>query len=594
MPEHQSSPHMSSDAFRAHADELIEWIAAYWASLDPAASAQTRHPDAFSLIASSSVASERTLSPVPPSSHLAKSHGVSSDPFPVQSRVKPGELLAALPAAPPSHPEPFDHLLRDLDSLILPGLTHWQSPSFFAYFPANGSPPAVLADLLSTSLGVNGMLWATSPAATELEIRMLDWTADLIGLPEAFGFAPLSPSFPSAPPSIPSPTSPASGDSPAPRGGGVIQATASESTLVALLAARHRALRRLAPPASSSAPPDSSRASSSCAASDAARLVVYTSTQAHSSVIKAAMVAGLAAGPDDRRRLRLIDTDEHHAMRADLLDEVMRRDADAGLVPAYVCATIGTTSSGAVDPIEKIGAVCAEHNAWLHVDAAWAGSACVCPEHRGLLRGVELADSFCFNPHKWLLTSFDCSLFWTRDRDALTSSLTITPEYLRNAATDAGAVIDYRDWQIPLGRRFRALKLWFVLRSYGVEGLRAHIREHVRLAELFEQWVRADDRFELPAPRSLALICFRLKGPPSATPSEVDALNRRLLAAVNAPGGLYLTHTALPSPAAPVSNSPGPRQTRIVLRMAIGSTTTAERHVRAAWEAIRRAADGVC
>jgi aromatic-L-amino-acid decarboxylase len=482
-------PHMTRDEFRRAGHALIDWIADYW---------------------------DRVAD------------------LPVLSRVQPGDILASLPEAAPEDPEPWEAIAADVDRLIMPGITHWQSPNFFAFFPANASPPAVLGELLSAGLGVNGMLWATSPAATELETRMLDWMARLLGLPERF----LSTS---------------------PGGGGVIQGTASESTLVAMLAARRRALQR----------------------DPAARLVAYTSTQAHSSVIKAAMIAGLARDSDDREHLRLIDVDDSFAMRPDLLRDAMRRDRAAGLTPFYVCATVGTTSSTAVDPLEAIGPLCAEFageagKVWLHVDAAHAGAACICPEFRWMLRGVEHADSLCFNPHKWLLTNFDCDLFWTADRAALTGALSITPEYLRNAASERGAT-DYRDWQVPLGRRFRALKLWFVLRRYGAAGLRAHVREHVRLAALFEDLVRTEgaNLFEIAAPRTINLVCFRLRGDGPAA----DDRNRALLDRINATGRAYLTHTALPAP--------GGGRPRVVLRLCVGSTWTAEEHVRAAWRLIR-------
>jgi aromatic-L-amino-acid decarboxylase len=452
------------------------------------------------------------------------------DSLPVLSSVKPGDIAAALPEHPPAEPGlAAPDFFADLERIILPGLTHWQSPNFFAYFPCNSSGPGIIGELLSAGLNVNGMLWATSPAATELETRMLDWMAEMLDLPAHFRSTSMS-------------------------GGGCIQGTASESTLVALLAARHRA--RLASPT--------------------AHLTLYTSTQAHSSIIKAAMIAGLATDPDDRTHIRLIGTDANHAMRPDLLRAAITEDLHAGRFPFYTCATVGTTSSTAIDPIPEIADIlhAAAPGCWLHIDAAFAGAACICPEHRWMLRGVEHTDSVMFNPHKWLLTNFDCNCFWTRDRSAVTAALSITPEYLRNQATQTGEVIDYRDWQIPLGRRFRALKLWLVIRHYGVEGLRVYIREHIRLATLFEQWVREDERFELAAPRTCSLVCFRLRGQgPSA-----DEANRKLLERINASGRAYLSHTTL-------RGSDG--NDRFILRMAIGASATEERHVRAAWELIR-------
>ncbi|MDH4043783.1 MAG: pyridoxal-dependent decarboxylase, partial [Gemmatimonadota bacterium] len=400
--------------------------------------------------------------------------------FPVLSAVMPGALRAALPAAPPEDGEPYEAILADVERLILPGITHWQSPNFFAYFSANASPPAMLAELVSAGLGVQGMLWATSPACTELETHVLDWLADALGLPEAF-------------------TSRGTG-------GGVIQDTASSATLCALLAARDRAT-------------DGAATERGLAAG----LTAYASTQAHSSVEKAVGIAGLG-----RAHLRLIEVDDTFAMRPAALDDALRADRAAGRTPCFVAATIGTTSSTAMDPLPAIVEICRRHGVWLHVDAALAGNAAICPEFRQFQDGVAGADSYCVNPHKWLLTNFDCDAFYVADRGALLRALSILPEYLRNQATEAGAVIDYRDWQVPLGRRFRALKLWFVMRSYGLAGLRQHIRHHVELARRFADWVRADARFEIVAPVALNLVCFRLRGD--------DAPNERLLAALTDSG----------------------------------------------------------
>ncbi len=520
---------MSGEEFRRIGHRMIDWIADYWSRVES---------------------------------------------FPVLSQVKPEEILSNLPANPPEHAESgaWDAIFRDLESVILPGITHWQSPNFFAYFPANSSGPGVLAELLSAGLGVQGMLWATSPACTELETRMLDWMGGMIGLPGTF----LSTS---------------------PRGGGVIEGTASEATLVAMIAARERAFGAMGgeePPLSSRTRTSPPRGAGERGRADGGRaeLVVYTSTQAHSSVIKAAMITGIARGPDDRERVRLIDVDDRLGMRADLLEEAMNQDRAAGRVPFFVCATVGTTGTTAIDPVDEIAASMGRAGAgaagapWLHVDAAHAGAVCVCPEFRGMLRGVESADSFAFNPHKWLLTNFDCNCFWTRDRAAIVNALSITPEYLRNAATETGKVIDYRDWQIPLGRRFRALKLWFVIRHYGVEGLRAYIREHVRLAEVFESLVRSDPRFEIVVARTMNLVCFRWKG----EGEESDRINKDLMQRLNLSGDIYLTHTVLPKVAEARSGARHPLAGRLVLRMAIGAAATQERHVRAAWERIVGAA----
>ena len=449
---------------------------------------------------------------------------------PVRAQVSPGDVLASLPERAPDAPAgdgQWDAILSDIERIVLPALTHWQSPGFFGYFPANGSWPAVLGDLLSTGLGVQGMLWQTGPAITEVETRMLDWMARLCNLPERF----LSTG----------------------KGGGVIQGTASEATLVAMVAARHR-LRTKRP------------------AVNPADLVAYTSTQAHSSVLKATRIAGIET-------LRLVPTDANHAMDAVALRELMARDTDIGLVPFYACATAGTTGSGAFDPIDEIASVRDDlaPDAWLHVDSAWAGSAAVCPEHRWFLDGLERADSYCFNPHKWLLTSFDCDLFYVADKAALVDALTVTPEYLRNSASDSGAVIDYRDWQVPLGRRFRALKLWFVMRHYGAQGLQAHIRQHVAWAEWLDRAVQEDPRFELAAPRSLALVCLRLAG-------DRDADTRELMERANATGRALLTHTTLP-------DSDG-RQ-RYTIRVAIGGTGNTFGSVQSLWALLGELADGL-
>jgi aromatic-L-amino-acid decarboxylase len=421
---------------------------------------------------------------------------------PVASSIEPGAIRAALPPSPPEVGEPFDAMLRDLDRVIMPGITHWQSPGFYGFFPCNGSGPAILGDLVSTGLGVQGMLWATSPAVTELETHVLDWVVDLLGLPDRFR---------------------STGD-----GGGVIQDSASSATLCALLAARERA------------------------GAPYADLSGYTSTQAHSSVEKAWRVAGL-----DPARLRQVPVDGSYAMRPDALAALVADDVRAGRTPAYVVATVGTTSSNAIDPVRAIAAAVADTRAWLHVDAAMSGTAAVCPEYRWIHDGLDRADSYCFNPHKWMFTSFDCDAFYVADRDALTRALSIVPEYLRNAASDSGAVIDYRDWQIPLGRRFRALKLWFVIRHYGAEGLRHHVREHVALAQGLAAWIGDDPRLVLSVDPPLNLVCFRHAGG--------DARTQALLDALNATGEAYLTHTRLDD--------------GLTIRVSVGATQTRREHV---------------
>jgi aromatic-L-amino-acid decarboxylase len=471
----EKSFHMSPEEFRRHGHEIVDWIADYHARIET---------------------------------------------FPVLSRVKPGEIRASLPKHPPAHGEPFEAMLADIEKLILPGITHWQSPNFYAYFPCNASAPAILGDLLSSGLGVQGMLWATSPACTELETHVMDWLAGMLALPEKF----LSIST----------------------GGGVIQDTASSASLCALLAARERASGFVTNEKGGDG-----------------KLVAYTSSQAHSSIEKAVKIAGLG-----RANLRLIAVDDKFAMRPDALEKQVANDRRAGLMPCFVCATVGTTSSNAIDPVPEIGRICRENNLWLHVDAAMSGTAALCPELRHIHDGVELADSYEFNPHKWMFTNFDCDAFYVADRKALIQALSVLPEYLKNKATESGAVFDYRDWHIPLGRRFRALKLWFVIRHYGVEGLQYHVREHVRLAQQFANWVRNDDRFELVAPVPLNLICFRLK--------TGDEANQKLMDRLNGSGDLYLTHTRL--------------NEKMTLRFCVGQTNTQERHVAQAWQRIREEA----
>ena len=478
---------------------------------------------------------------------------------PVLSRVKPGEIAAMLPERGPERGEGWDALLADLERVVAPGVTNWQSPQFYGYFPCNATGPAILAEIVSAGLNGQGMLWSTSPAYTEIETRAMDWLGELIGLPGKFA-------------------------SSTGVGAGVIQGTASEAALVCIVAARERAMRvGVASPHPAAAPPPSPERGVGAGAPHPSlsrgerggreqgegggrlrleEMTAYCSSQAHSSIAKDCRIAGLP-----RENLRLVEVDDRLRMRADALSRRVAEDRAAGLMPFFVCATVGTTSSGAVDPVAEVGAVARREGMWLHVDAAWAGAACVCPEHRGLLSGVDLADSFNFNPHKWLLTNFDCSALWVADRRDLIDALSITPEYLRNAASESGAVIDYRDWQAPLGRRFRALKLWWVMRRYGADGLRAHIRAHVRCGEVFESLVRGDERFEMGAERSLSLVCFRLRAGDEAT--------RRLHERLNASGRMFLSHTVLPS----AGGGPG----RYTLRMAIGGVWTAEEHVRAAW-----------
>ncbi|WP_245177293.1 pyridoxal-dependent decarboxylase [Geodermatophilus sp. DF01_2] len=467
-------PHMTPEQFRQHGHEVVDWIADYWARIGS---------------------------------------------FPVRSQVSPGDVREALPAAPPEQGEPFSAVLADLDRVVLPGVTHWQHPGFLGYFPANTSGPSVLGDLVSAGLGVQGMSWVTSPAATELEQHVLDWLAGLLGLPESFHS-----------------TGP---------GGGVVQDSSSGANLVALLAALHRAgggetVRR-------GVRPD--------------EYTVYVSAETHSSMEKAVRIAGLGSDA-----VRVVEVDGDLAMRPAALAARLERDRARGHRPVLVCATVGTTSTTAVDPLAELGPICRDHGVWLHVDAAYAGVSAVAPELRALQAGVEWADSYTTDAHKWLLTGFDATLFWVADRAALTGALAILPEYLRNAATEAGAVVDYRDWQIELGRRFRALKLWFVLRWYGAEGLRAHIRSGVALARELAGWAEADDRFDVVTPRPLSLVCLR---PRWDVDVDADVATMTLLERLNDGGEVFLTHTTVRGQA--------------VLRVAIGAPATTRAHVERAW-----------
>ncbi|WP_322919308.1 pyridoxal phosphate-dependent decarboxylase family protein [Nocardioides renjunii] len=477
QPSDAITGHMSPEEFRRQGHAAIDWIADYWASLDD---------------------------------------------LPVRAQVAPGDVRHLLPASAPEDGEPFDAVLADLDRVVVPGLTHWQHPRFFAYFPANSSPAAILGDLLSSGIGAQGMIWATSPAVTEVEQVVLDWLAEALGLPVAFR-----------------------SDGP---GGGVIQDTASTATFTALLSALHRA----------------SGGEARRHGVGGAGWRVYGSTQAHSSLVKAAIMAGLG---EDAVRTVAVDP-ATQAMDVNTLHDAVVEDVGAGLRPLLVHVAAGSTSTGAMDDIAAVAEAVRPWGVWVHVDAAWAGVAAVCPEHREHLAGVEAADSFVTNPHKWLLTTFDCSTFWVRDRAALTGALSILPEYLRNAATESGEVVDYRDWHPQLGRRFRAVKLWAVLRTYGLNGLRAHIRSGVDLADHVAGLVAADERFELVTEPALSLVVFRLRAGDEATMAAMEA--------VNASGEAYLSHTTV--------------EGRAAIRLAVGSWRTTRADVERTWRALQEAA----
>ncbi len=463
---------MEIEAFRQHAHAMVDWMADYMAGVER---------------------------------------------FPVRAQTAPGTVAATVPASPPQGPESIAAIMSDFERDILPGVTHWQHPRFFAYFPANSSPPSVLAEMLTATIGAQCMLWQTSPAGTELETRVTEWLRQMIGLPEGLH--------------------------------GVIQDSASSAILCAILTARERATGW--------------RVNESGMAGGPA-IVVYTSDQTHSATEKGAKVAGLG-----RENVRLIETDpETFAMRPQALEAAILADKAAGRLPACLVANLGATGVGAMDDLEALGAIAEAHGLFAHVDAAWAGSALILEEHRHLLRGVERFDSFVFNPHKWLMTNFDCSAHFVKAPEDLIRTLSILPPFLQSR--EHGAVIDYRDWSVPLGRRFRALKLWFVIRSYGVDGLKRIIRNHIAWAEDLERRIAAAPDFDLMAPRQLSLLNFRFA---PAGAGDLDALNGRLLEAINDDGFTYLTQNRVKG--------------QFTIRFQIGQTATEARHVTEAWDRVR-------
>lgn len=471
---------MNTGDFRAHAHELVDWMADYLEQVER---------------------------------------------LPVKPDVEPGTVLKQLPSAPPDDGEPFSAVFRDFREIILPGMTHWQHPSFFAYFPANSSPPSILAEMLTATLGAQCMSWATSPAATELEERVMEWLRTMIGLPSTFT--------------------------------GVIQDTASTATLCALLTARERRSafrineRGFAPEM---------------------RFTVYCSTEAHSSIEKAVKIAGFG-----REYLRRIRVDDDYAMIPSALEEAVTRDLRLGYTPLCVVAAVGTTGSTGLDPLRPIAALCRKHGIWLHVDAAYGGSALLLPEFRWIADGLEAADSMVFNPHKWLLTNFDCSAYFVRDVEALVRTFEILPEYLKTPEGDR--VKNYRDWGIQLGRRFRALKLWFVIRTYGVHGLQQILRTQIAMARQLTERIRSTPGFQILAPVPLNVLCFRYAPSGVTDPAALDALNARLMETLNHTGLLYLSHTRLAG--------------RFTLRLVVGQTYVRQRHVDEAWERIVATAHGL-
>ena len=462
------SDHMPLDEFRTHGHRLIDWIADYLEGLEDR---------------------------------------------PVMPSVQPGEIRSMIPDSAPDGAEPMTEILDDLDRVVMPGITHWQHPGWFAYFPASSSPAAILGEIASAGLAVQGMLWSTSPAATEIESAVMDWLVDLLGLPATWR----------------TDTGP---------GGGVIQMSASDSTHTAMVVARDLAGGRRCQPRG--------------------RRLRTASEQAHFSITEGRMGCGVPACADRSRSMQRSQWTRSRWTRQ------IEADRAAGLTPAFVCSAVGTTSTTAVDPVRAIGEIAQSHGLWHHVDAAYAGAAMICPEFRHHQDGLELVHSYTFNPHKWLLTNFDCSAFFVADRAPLVGTLSIASPYMENDATESGAVIDYRDWHVPLGRRFRALKLWFVLRSYGADGLRDHIRRHVTWAQKLSEQIEAHPKLELVAPTVFALVSFRHIDGPSATTNLTDAINESDSAQV----------------------TPSMAHDAPFIRVSIGSTWTEERHVDALWDLI--------
>jgi aromatic-L-amino-acid decarboxylase len=441
--------------------------------------------------------------------------------LPVLPSLRPGEIRAALPGGPPERGEALDTILRDYREIILPGITHWNHPAFFGYFSISGSGPGILGEMLAAALNVNAMVWRSSPAGTELEELTMDWLRQLVGLPPEFD--------------------------------GVINDTASHSTLYALAAARESAYPESHRRGLFGLPPGR----------------VYTSEQAHSSVEKAVLALGL--GQDG---CRTIPADSSFRMRPDALAAAIRDDLAGGWIPVAVVATAGTTSTTSVDPLLEIGDVARSHGAWFHVDAAYGGPAAIVPELAPLFRGWEEADSIVLNPHKWLFTPVDCSALYCRRPEDLVKAFSIVPEYLRTAEQEVAR--NLMDYGVALGRRFRALKLWFVLRYFGRDGIVANLREHVRLARRFASWVEEADGWELMAPVPFSLVCFRL-APRGVAGDSADGMNQRILDRVNASGEAFLTHTRLNG--------------RLTLRLAVGNIKTTEEHVGRAWALLRRAGE---
>jgi aromatic-L-amino-acid decarboxylase len=447
--------------------------------------------------------------------------------FPVLPNVQPGDIARQLPPSPPVAGESLDAILDDFERVLLPGVTHWNHPGFFAYFAITGSAPGVLAEMLTAALNTNAMLWKTGPAATELEERALDWLRQMLGLTTGWF--------------------------------GVINDTASISTLLALAAARE------------AKPELEVRTRGMSGRTDLPTLRVYLSEQAHSSVDKGAITLGLG-----HQNCVRIPVDSAFRMRPDALREAIVADQAAGRLPLAVVATVGTTSTASVDPVAPIADICAESGAWLHVDASYAGTAAVVPEWRHIFDGVDRADSLVVNPHKWMFTPVDISAFYTRRPDVLKRAFTLVPDYLITAEQDKA--VNLMDYGVQLGRRFRALKLWMVIRAFGVTGIVERLRRHIALAAEFATWVEQDPDWMLAAPQQFSLVCFRY-APGSMDPNKADELNQLILDRVNASGRVYLSHTKL--------------HDRFVLRLAIGNLRSERIHVAEAWKLLRDASTSI-